>query len=82
MVNNAAINLAKAGIASGFGFLDRTAGFGVNFAPFMDYTETSTYGDVYWLGLQNTLVAGCDRCVLRHHSRVSWSVLRAFPPTG
>lgn len=56
MVNNAAINLAKAGIASGFGFLNRAAGFGVNFAPFMDYTESSTYGDVYWLGLQNTLL--------------------------
>ncbi len=56
MVNNAAINLAKAGIASGFDFLGRAAGFGVNFSPFMDYTETSTYGDVYWLGLQNTLL--------------------------
>lgn len=56
MVNNAALNLAKAGIASGFGFMGRTAGFGVNFAPFMDYNETSTYGDVYWLGLQNTLL--------------------------
>lgn len=56
MVGNAADNLAKAGIASGFDFLGRTAGFGVNFAPFMDYTETSTYGDVYWLGLQNTLL--------------------------
>jgi len=56
MVNNAAINLANAGIASGFGFLNRAAGFGVNFSPFMEYTETSTYSDVYWLGLQNTLL--------------------------
>ncbi|MGB7287958.1 MAG: amino acid ABC transporter permease [Salaquimonas sp.] len=56
MVNNAALNLAKAGIASGFDFLGRTAGFGVNFAPFMNYSETSTYSDVYWLGLQNTLL--------------------------
>lgn len=56
MVSNAAINLARAGIASGFGFLDRTAGFGINFSPFVNYSETSSYGTVYWVGLQNTLV--------------------------
>ena len=56
MVNNAAVNLAKAGIASGFDFLNREAGFGLNFSPFIDYTETSTYGTVYWVGLQNTLL--------------------------
>ncbi len=56
MVTNAATNLAKAGIASGFGFLDRTAGFGINFSPFIDYSETSDYLTVYWVGLQNTLI--------------------------
>ena len=56
MVSNAATNLAKAGIASGFGFLGVTAGFGINFSPFVDYSETSTYGTVYWVGLQNTLI--------------------------
>ncbi len=53
---NAANNLAAAGIASGFGFLENTAGFGVNFSPFIDYAETSTYGTVYLVGLQNTLI--------------------------
>jgi general L-amino acid transport system permease protein len=56
MVHNAATNLRNAGIASGFGFLDRTAGFGINFSPFVDYAETSTYATVYWVGLQNTLI--------------------------
>ncbi|MEM7069414.1 MAG: amino acid ABC transporter permease [Pseudomonadota bacterium] len=56
MVSNAASNLQKAGIASGFGFLNTAAGFGLNFSPFIAYTETSTFMDVYWVGLQNTLI--------------------------
>ncbi len=56
MISNAAINLQKAGIASGFGFLNIEAGFGLNFSPFIQYSETSTFLDVYWVGLQNTLI--------------------------
>lgn len=56
MVTNAAHNLAKAGIASGFGFLGREAGFGIHFSPFIPYKEISPYIDVYWVGLQNTLI--------------------------
>lgn len=56
MISNAAFNLQKAGIASGFGFLSTSAGFGINFSPFIDYAETSSFLDVYWVGLQNTLV--------------------------
>ncbi len=56
MVNNAAINLKNAGVASGFGFLSNPAGFGLNFSPFIDYSETSSFLDVYWVGLQNTLI--------------------------
>lgn len=56
MISNAATNLQKAGIASGFGFLSTEAGFGLNFSPFLDYKETSSFLDVYWVGLQNTLV--------------------------
>lgn len=56
MGSNAAFNLEKAGIASGFGFLDRTAGFGINFSPFIEYAETSNYMTVFWVGLQNTLI--------------------------
>lgn len=56
MINNAAFNLQKAGIASGFGFLDTASGFGLNFSPFIDYTSSSSFLSVYWVGLQNTLV--------------------------
>ena len=56
MVHNAAFNLAKAGIASGFGFLDRSAGFDVNFSPFLEFGQTSTNWDAYLVGLQNTLI--------------------------
>ncbi|MCB1465259.1 MAG: amino acid ABC transporter permease [Nitratireductor sp.] len=56
MVSNAATNLARQGIASGFGFLNVTAGFGINISPFVDYAETSSYGRVYFVGLQNTLI--------------------------
>ncbi len=56
MVQNAAVNLEKQGIAGGFGFLSNEAGFAVNFSPFIDYKETSNYGIVFWVGLQNTLI--------------------------
>lgn len=56
MISNAAFNLQKAGIASGFDFLGIAAGFGLNFSPFLEYNSDSTFLDVYWVGLQNTLV--------------------------
>lgn len=56
MISNAAHNLQKAGIASGFGFLSNPAGFGLNFSPFIDFEEVSSYLTVYFVGLQNTLI--------------------------
>jgi general L-amino acid transport system permease protein len=55
---NAKANLEAQGIASGFEFLDNTAGFGVN-QSLIPYNETDTYGRVFLVGLVNTLlVAG------------------------
>jgi general L-amino acid transport system permease protein len=55
---NARANLAAQGITSGFGFLDNTAGFGVN-QSLIPYSESDTYGRVFFVGLLNTLlVAG------------------------
>jgi general L-amino acid transport system permease protein len=55
---NARDNLGARHIASGFGFFDHTAGFGVNQA-LIPYSETDTYGRVFFVGLLNTLlVAG------------------------
>jgi general L-amino acid transport system permease protein len=52
---NARDNLAARDIASGFGFFDHTAGFGVNQA-LIPYSETDTYGRVFIVGLLNTLL--------------------------
>ena len=54
-INNAAENLARAKIASGFGFWENTAGFDISQA-LIDYQSTSTYGRAFWVGLLNTLL--------------------------
>jgi general L-amino acid transport system permease protein len=57
-VMNAAENLARANIASGFGFWNTTAGFDIS-QTLISYTHTSTFGRAFWVGLLNTLlVAG------------------------
>ena len=55
---NARANLQAQRIASGFGFLSQTAGFGVS-QSLIPYAETNTYTRVFFVGLLNTLlVAG------------------------
>jgi general L-amino acid transport system permease protein len=57
-ISNAATNLARAGIASGFGFLDQRAGFDIG-QTLIAYTNNSTYRSAFFVGLLNTLlVAG------------------------
>ncbi len=57
--NNTAGNLEKQGIATGFGFLETTAGFGI-ITHLIEYSETSSYGRAFAVGLLNTLlVAFC-----------------------
>jgi general L-amino acid transport system permease protein len=58
VVNNVAENLRRQNIASGFEFLGRTSGFDVA-QSLIQYSNVSTYGRVFWVGLLNTLlVAG------------------------
>jgi len=54
-IYNAAENLARAKIASGFGFWENTAGFDIS-QTLIEYQATSTYGRAFWVGLINTLV--------------------------
>ena len=55
---NAKANLAAQNITSGFGFLENTAGFGIN-VSLIPYNESDSYGRVFLVGLLNTLlVAG------------------------
>ena len=52
---NAKANLDAQRITSGFGFLDNTAGFGVN-QSLIAYSETDSYRRVFLVGLLNTLL--------------------------
>ncbi|MCP5081634.1 MAG: amino acid ABC transporter permease [Alphaproteobacteria bacterium] len=57
IVNNTFVNLEKRKIASGFGFLNTTASFGI-IQTLVPYTEASSYGRVFFVGLLNTLLIG------------------------
>jgi general L-amino acid transport system permease protein len=52
---NAKANLQAQKITSGFGFLDQTAGFGIN-QSLIPYTASDSYGRVFLVGLFNTLL--------------------------
>ncbi|MEM5584895.1 amino acid ABC transporter permease [Roseibium sp. AS2] len=58
IVSNTINNLERQSIASGWGFLGNTAGFGTN-QSLVEYAENSTYGRAIFVGFLNTLlVAG------------------------
>ena len=52
---NAAANLRARDVASGFGFLERPAEFGVSLS-LIPYSETDSYGRVFLVGLLNTIL--------------------------
>jgi general L-amino acid transport system permease protein len=62
-VHNTAVNLHKRGIASGFGFLDGTAGFDISIS-LIPYSLQSTYGRAFLIGLLNTLLVSVLGIVL------------------
>lgn len=55
MYSNLQASLARQNIASGFDFLGTTAGFGI-IQSLIPYTETSSFGTVFIVGLLNTLL--------------------------
>ena len=61
--NNTTANLERQGIASGFGFLESTAGFDI-ITHLIDYSEESTYGRAFLVSLINTLVIAAIGIVL------------------
>ncbi len=63
IVANTMANLSKQGIASGFGFLGSTAGFGISMS-LIDYTEEHTYLRAFLVGLLNTLLVSSIGVVL------------------
>jgi general L-amino acid transport system permease protein len=63
IANNVAANLKKQNIASGFDFLGRTSGFDIS-QSLIEYSNTSSYGRVFWVGLLNTLLVAVLGIVL------------------
>jgi general L-amino acid transport system permease protein len=54
-IYNALTNMRARGIPMGFGFWNEVAGFDINL-HLINYTELSTYGQAFWVGLLNTLL--------------------------
>ena len=63
VANNVAENLRRQNIASGFDFLDRTSGFDIA-QSLIPYSNVSTYGTAFWVGLLNTLLVAALGIVL------------------
>jgi general L-amino acid transport system permease protein len=63
IVTNAAENLRRQNIASGFGFLNTTAGFDIS-QHLVDYSNTSSYGRAFMVGLWNTVLIAVIGIVL------------------
>lgn len=61
--SNAATNMAALGRATGFNFLNQTAGFNIGFS-LLPFDRTSTYLDVYVVGILNTLLVAVIGIVL------------------
>jgi general L-amino acid transport system permease protein len=55
LVHNTLANLDSRGISTGFGFLGTTTGFQIG-ETLIEYTESSTYLDVFFVGLLNTIL--------------------------
>jgi general L-amino acid transport system permease protein len=63
LVNNTLANLERQGIASGFGFLERTAGFSISM-NLIEYSEEMSYGRAFFVSLINTLLVSLVGIVL------------------
>jgi general L-amino acid transport system permease protein len=63
IVHNTIQNLDRQGIASGFGFLSKPAGFGIP-QTLIDYNELSPNSRVFWVGLLNTMLVAAIGIVL------------------
>lgn len=55
IIQNTAANLEKQKIASGFGFMENNAGFGI-IQSLIEYSEISSYGTALLVGFYNTLL--------------------------
>ena len=63
LVHNTLVNLRRQNIATGFGFLDREAAFGIG-ESLIDYSPADTYFRAFLVGLTNTLYVSALGIVL------------------
>ena len=56
-IYNAVINMRARGIPMGFGFWNDVAGFDINLR-LISYSNLSTFGRAFWVGLLNTVLIG------------------------
>lgn len=63
LVHNTLENLARLGVASGFGFLSRPSGFDIG-QSLIDYSAASTFGRAFVVGFLNTIVVAIIGIVL------------------
>src|SRR5205823_8225422 len=63
LVHNTVVNLRRQNIASGFGFLDREAAFGIG-ESLIPYSPADTYARAFLVGLLNTLYVAAFGIVL------------------
>ena len=77
-VHNSLINLQQQSIATGFGFLDKEAGFAIS-ESLVDYTPASTYRRAFEVGLLNTLEVALLGIILSTVLGVFLGVARLSP---
>ena len=63
LISNTMANLARLGVASGFGFLERPSGFDIG-QTLIDYSAASTFGRAFLVGFLNTIVVALVGIVL------------------
>jgi general L-amino acid transport system permease protein len=78
LVVNTLDNLADRKIASGFGFMSSTAGFGID-NTLIAYSEESSIGRVFLVGLLNTLMVSAIGIVIATVAGVAIGVARLSP---
>lgn len=78
LFDNTQTNLEHRGITSGFGFLDRSAGFGIA-QHLIDYTEADSYARVFLIGLLNTLLVSFIGIILATLLGFSIGIARLSP---
>lgn len=75
---NVAANLQARNIASGFGFLEQPAGFGIS-QTLIAYSEASSYGRAFLVGILNTLLVAAVSIVLASVLGLTIGIARLSP---